>query len=58
MESIVFLQSKINSTSQIIKVLQEQVTNEINEINSIKESINSMVIDQENQKQIHGRHNS
>ncbi len=56
MESIVFLQSKINSTSQIIKVLQEQVTHEINEINSIKENINSIVIDQENQKQIHGKH--
>ena len=56
MESIVFLQSKINSTSQIINVLQEQVTNETNEINSINENINSMVIDQENQKQIHGRH--
>ena len=56
MESIVFLQSKINSTSQIIKLLQEQVTNETNEINSIKESINSMVIDQQSQRQMHGRH--
>jgi len=56
MENIVFLQNKINSTSQIISSLQEQVTNESNEINGITESIDEMVVNQENQKQAHGKH--
>ena len=50
------LQSKINSTSQNIQVLQDQIASETNEINAIKDSINKLLLDQEREKQLNGRH--
>lgn len=56
METIVLLQSKINSTSQNIQVLQDQVASETNEINAIKDSINTLLLDQEREKQLNGKY--
>ncbi len=56
METIVLLQSKINSTSQNIQVLQDQIASETNEINAIKDSINTLLLDQEKEKQLNGKY--